>query len=232
MNDDTRRMIYGTIVAFLFFIVAWLGFVYLSACSFTLTCIQANQLVERTSIPTLIPVKGSQPQAQATPVEFNKQCNVTATDLIGAWILAGHPETEPFPFTDLNGQSCEGTFADIQPLLTENSIWFPGSLGCISCHNGDLTDRSAGLDLTSYQAMSLGSGRKAGESSPGKDIFGGGDLNQSLLYQMLTKQGLTVVTNNGLATQAHSPDAPPSNPVIYAGQLVAAEGQITATPTP
>jgi mono/diheme cytochrome c family protein len=57
MNDDTRNLIYGTIIAFLLFILAWLGFVYLSACSFTLTCIQANQLVERTPIPTLIPVK-------------------------------------------------------------------------------------------------------------------------------------------------------------------------------
>src|SRR5436190_12844046 len=57
MNDDTRRLIYGTIVAFLLFILSWLGFVYISACSFTLTCIQANPLIERTPVPTLIPVK-------------------------------------------------------------------------------------------------------------------------------------------------------------------------------
>lgn len=57
MNDDARTLIYGTIIAFLVFILAWLGFVYISACSFTLTCIQANQLVERTPVPTLIPVK-------------------------------------------------------------------------------------------------------------------------------------------------------------------------------
>jgi len=141
MNDDTRRLIYGTIVAFLVFIVAWLGFVYLSACSFTFTCVQAAQLVERTPIPTLIAVKQSQPQAQATAPsgQFN-ECKVNAADLIGAWISAGHPETDAFPFTDLNGQSCEGTFADIQPLFVENSIWFPGSLGCTSCHNADLTE--------------------------------------------------------------------------------------------
>jgi mono/diheme cytochrome c family protein len=57
MNDDTRRLIYGTIIAFLVFILSWLGFVYISACSFTLTCVQAAQIVERTPIPTLIPVK-------------------------------------------------------------------------------------------------------------------------------------------------------------------------------
>src|SRR5262245_48342642 len=121
MNDDTRRLVYGTIIAFLLFILFWLGLVYLSACSFTLTCYQAAQLVERTSVPTLIPVKQSQPKPTENAGTFN-ECKVAATDLIGAWISAGHPETEAFPFTDLNGQSCQGTFADIQPLLVENSI--------------------------------------------------------------------------------------------------------------
>ncbi len=158
MNDDTRRLIYGTIVAFLVFILSWVGFVYISACGFTFTCVQGAPLVERTPIPTLIPVKGSQPHPVANAAKSN-QCKVAATDLIGAWITTGHSETEPFPFTDLKGQSCEGTFADIQPLFVENSVWFPGSLGCISCHNADLTDRSAGLDLTSYQALSLGTKR-------------------------------------------------------------------------
>lgn len=56
MNDDTRRIIYGTIVAFLLFIAAWLAFVYISACGLTLTCVQGAPLVVRTPIPTLIPV--------------------------------------------------------------------------------------------------------------------------------------------------------------------------------
>jgi hypothetical protein len=146
--------------------------------------------------------------------------------LIGAWIAAGHSETEVFPFTDLNGQSCEGTFADIQPLFVENSIWFPGSLGCTSCHNADLTDRSKGLDLSSYQAISLGSRRVAGSSSTGTDIFGGGDLEKSLLYQVLTTQGL--------APQGHAPDVPPPSTILYAGQVMETEGTATpeATATP
>lgn len=57
MNDDTRRVIYGTIVAFLLFILSWLIFVYISACGFTLTCVQGAPLIVRTPIPTLIPVK-------------------------------------------------------------------------------------------------------------------------------------------------------------------------------
>lgn len=229
MNDDTRRLIYGTIVAFLLFISAWLGFIFISACGFTLTCVQGAPLVIRTPVPTLIPVKQAAAQSQPTPVKFEKQCQIHAIDLIGAWITAGHSETEAFQFTDLNGQTCEGTFADIQPLFTENSLWFPGSQGCDSCHNADLTDRSKGLDLSSYQGISLGSRRVAGSTSPGTDIFGNGDLKKSLLYQVLTTQPMGVVVNNGLATQAHSKDAPPNNPIIYAGKLTA-EGQSTTTP--
>lgn len=222
MEDNTRNLILGTIVAFLLFIGAWLSFIFISACGFTLTCNQAAPLVVRTSVPTLIPVK--QANAQPTAVKFNpNECQVAATDLIGAWISAGHPEKEPFPFTDLNGQNCTATFADVQPLFVENSLWFPGSLGCTSCHNADLTDRSKGLDLSSYKAIALGTRRVQGASSPGTDIFGGGDLNKSLLYQILTKQGLT--------TQGHAKDVKPSNPVLYAGQM-AAEGQATATPKP
>jgi hypothetical protein len=220
MNDDTRRLVYGTIVAFLVFIAAWLGFVYISACGFTLNCIQGAPLVVRTPIPTLIPRGESEQQGGMTEVDFN-QCEIGATDLIGAWVAAGHPETEPFPFTDLNGQDCEAAFTDIQPLFVENSLWFPGSLGCTSCHNADLTDRSAGLDLSSYQAISLGSRRVAESTSPGTDIFGNGEWENSLLHEFLVTQGLT--------TQGHSPDVEPRNPILYIGQ-VAAEGEATATP--
>lgn len=226
MTDDTRRLIYGTIIAFLVFITAWLGFIYISACGFTLTCVQGAPLVVRTPIPTLIPVKQSQAQAQPTQIKLDKQCRVAATELIGAWVSAGHSETEAFPFTDLNGQNCEATFAEIQPLFVDNSIWFSGSLGCTSCHNADLSDRSGGLDLTAYETISLGSRRVAGASSPGNDIFGDGNLDKSLLYQILTTQGLT--------TMGHSKEVPPVQTIIYAGKIVAGEGTATpaATATP
>jgi hypothetical protein len=224
MNDDTRGLIYGTIAFFLVGLVVWLGFVYVSACGFTLNCVQGAPLVVRTPIPTLIPYGEIKQQTGLTEGEFN-QCQVVATDLIAAWVSAGHSETEAFPFTDLNGENCEGTFADIQPLLVENSVWFPGSLGCNSCHNADLTDRSAGLDLSSYEAISLGTRRVAGSTSPGTDIFGDGNLENSLLYQVLTTQGLTA--------QGHSPDVEPPHTVIYAGQRISeTTAEVTATPTP
>jgi hypothetical protein len=213
MNDDTRGLIYGTIVVFLVGVLAWLAIVYISACGFTLNCIQGAPLIVRTPIPTLIPLEHSQGQAEtpAANAEFNK-CRVTATDLIGAWVAAGHSETEAFPFTDLNGQNCEATYEDIQPLLRENSLWFPGSLGCISCHNADLTDRSGGLDLSTYEAMTSGT-----------DIFSDGNWESSLLHEMLVNQGLTA--------QGHSPDVETRNPILYAGQAVS-EGEAEGTPTP
>ena len=223
MNDDTRGMIYGTLVVFLVFLVVWLGFVYITACGFTLNCIQGAPLVVRTPIPTLIPFGESRAQPVAPEDGFD-QCQVAATDLIGAWVSAGHPETEAFSFTDLNGQDCEATFADVQPLFVENSVWYPGSLGCTSCHNAELTDRSAGLDLSSYEAISLGTRRVAESTSPGTDIFGSGEWEGSLLHDFLV--------NHGLTPDGHSPDVEPSNPILYAGQSVAAEGEATATPTP
>ncbi|HEX6270755.1 MAG TPA: hypothetical protein VFZ43_10995 [Anaerolineales bacterium] len=223
MNDDTRRMIYGTLVVFLLFLVFWLGFVYISACGFTLTCIQGAPLVIRTPIPTLIPYERSQAQPEATAFEFSRECQVAATDLIGAWALGGYSENESFLFTDIHGRDCEGTFAeDIHPLFVENSLWYPGSLGCVSCHNADLSDRSAGLDLTSYDAILLGTRRVAGATSPGTDILGGGDWEESILHEVLV--------NQSLVPEGHAPDAPDQEVLVYAGQRVDVE--VTATPTP
>ena len=221
-ENDVRRMIYVTLVAFLLFLVFWFSIVYISACGFTLTCNQGAPLVIRTPIPTLIPAPTFASPAQESAAEF-KKCQVNAADLVGAWVSAGHSKTDPFPFTDINGQTCEGTYTDdIQHLFVENSLWFPGALGCVSCHNGALLERSAGLDLTTYEAMLKGS-RRADANADGNDIFGGGDWETSLLHQVLVNQGLT--------TQGHSADAPPNQAIIYAGHLVAETG-VTATPTP
>lgn len=221
--NDVRRMIYATLVAFLLFLLFWFSIVYVSACGFTLTCNQGAPLVIRTPIPTLIPASGSATPAQAAAAEFNK-CQIAAADLVGAWVSAGHSKTEPFPFTDINGLTCEGTYAeDIQLLFVENSLWFPGALGCVSCHNGDLSERSAGLDLTSYEGLSLGTRRVAGATSPGTDILGGGDWEKSLLHKVLV--------NQSLVPEGHSPDAPAQDVIVYAGQRVG-EGDVTATPTP
>lgn len=217
--NDVRKVIYTTIALFLGVLVFWLSIIYISSCGMTLSCRQAAPKIDRTPIPTLIPPSHVEAQMGGEMTEFNK-CQVSAADLIGAWVTAKSPETEPFPFADLNGNPCEGTFAaDVQPLLVENSLWYTGAIGCVSCHNSALSDRSAGLDLTTYQAILLGSGRAADSTAKGADILGGGTWEKSALYTVLVKQSLVAV--------GHSADSSAATLVVFAGQVVA-----EATPTP
>lgn len=218
--NDVRKMIYGTLIGFLGVVVFWISIVYISACGFTLTCIQAAHIVERTPIPTLIPAGHSDALIESGSFEFNK-CEVAANDLVGAWVFAGSSEDDSFPFADVNGQPCEGTFAkDIQPLFVENSLWYAGAIGCVSCHNSALTERSAGLDLTTVDAMLLGSGRDdAGVN--GSDIFGGGNWERSTLYKVLVTQGF--------APAGHSAENSPNELIVFAGEVV---DEPVATPTP
>src|SRR5215813_3406871 len=121
--NDVRRMIYGTLVLFLVGVVVWITTLLIFACGLNLACRQAAPKVDRTSVPTLIPVKHAEATTQpVTQAEFNK-CEVVATDLIGAWVSAGAPETETFTFSDIHGNPCEGTFEDIHPLFVDNSLW-------------------------------------------------------------------------------------------------------------
>jgi hypothetical protein len=220
MDDDVKKVIYGTIIGFLVVVLSWLGLIYVSSCGFTLNCNRAAPFVVRTPVPTLIPVsmKESQP-TQAAPAEFNA-CYVSTTDLIGAWVNAGSPETEAFPFNDVNGTPCEATYdGDIQHLFVDNSIWYQGSLGCTSCHNAELTDRSGGLDLSSHLAILSGAN--------GKDILGDGSWESSSLHNILVVQGFVPA--------GHSPDVEPLAPVfLFAGQRAdeTTAGTPTATATP
>ncbi len=217
---DVRKMIYGTLIGFFLVLALWFSIIYVSSCGFTITCNSAAKIVVRTPIPTLIPVSRPVSQSEAAMPEFDK-CQVAANDLIGAWVSTGYSETEAFAFTDVNGHPCEGTFAeDIQPLFAENSLWYPGAIGCISCHNSDLSDRSAGLDLTAYDAMLLGSHRKDANAK-GNDIFGDGDWEKSLLYEALV--------NQKLVPTGHSTESAGNDLVLYAGKL---SSEPVATPTP
>jgi hypothetical protein len=227
MNDDVRRIIYGTIIGFLLVVGSWLSLIFISSCGFSLSCNQAAPIVIRTSIPTLIPVSHSQNQGgeSATTEPFDA-CQVSATDLIGAWVTADSPESEAFSFTDVNGNPCEGTFADdIQHLFSENSFWYPGSIGCTSCHNAELTERSGGLDLSTYQGIMAGTNRSYAGAT-GTDILGGGNWDASLLHDVLLV--------HGLVPTGHSPDAEPIGPVfLYAGQQITQPtGTPALTPTP
>lgn len=222
MNDDVRKLIWGTIVLFLVTVSVWVTTLLVFSCGLNFACRQAAPRVDRTPIPTLIPAHQSESQPGGGALTGFDECQVNAADLVGAWVTAGAPEADPFPFSDVKGNPCEGTFTeDIQPLFRENQLWFKGAIGCVSCHNADLTERSGGLDLTTYDAILLGSHREAGSSSQGNDILGGGNWESSALHTVLVEQGFV--------PEGHSADVPPVQLLLYAGHATA---EATATPTP
>ena len=208
--NDVRQMIYGSLALFFLMLLVWFSIIYVSSCGFTLSCNQADQIVIRTPVPTLIPRAHANPQPGGEGTLFD-QCQVLATDLIGAWVSAGHPESEVFPFSDVNGQPCEGTFAeDVQPLFVENSIWYAGSIGCVSCHNAEQPDRNAGLDFSSYAAL-----------TSGPELFGGDDWESSLLHDVLV--------NRKLVPEGHATDEPGDPVFVYAGHALS-DAEVTPTP--
>lgn len=206
--NDVRKVIYGTIIGFFMMLGLWFSIIYISSCGFTFTCGQAAPKVVRTPIPTLIPASHSESNIEMEAVEFDK-CQVAALDLVGAWVSADAPESDPFAFTDVNDQSCEGSYVDdVLPLLVNNSVWQSGSLGCVSCHNADLSNRSAGLDLTSYDVI----------TSSG---ILGSNWESSSLYNYL---GMS------LTADGHSTDASAGTPLIFAGTQLTVEEEATLAP--
>jgi hypothetical protein len=114
-------------------------------------------------------------------------CTVRLGELIGAWVSANAPEVDTFPFTDAQGKSCQGTFeADVLPAFSQANLWYPGALSCRTCHGPDVQVSYARLDLSSYQGILAGSSR-ADASSKGEDILGGGNWQESTLYDVLSK---------------------------------------------
>ncbi|MBL8049922.1 MAG: hypothetical protein JNM46_01760 [Anaerolineales bacterium] len=119
MNDDVRSYIYGTIVIFLIGVMAWVGFLYLNACGFTLTCHRGELSIDRTPVPTLIsatmPV--TQPDMSQEEVTTQELCEVNAQTLIEAWVASGVSESQTFQFTDVNGLTCQTTFEEAKALF-------------------------------------------------------------------------------------------------------------------
>jgi hypothetical protein len=147
--------------------------------------------------------------AQPTPMA---PCRVKAVDLIGAWVTAGAPETDPFPFTDLKGETCQGNFgADIQPLFTRSNLWYDGAPSCVACHHADLAGSWANLDLSSYTGIVGGSRRMTAEAK-GANILGmtaeGADWSKAILL---------VQFNTLRMPPGHPANADPKGPVVSAG---------------
>ena len=219
MNDDVRKYIYTTMTIFLVGLIVWIGFLFVNACGFTLTCNQGAFPVERTPIPTLPPatLPVMKTGSGEVAVSDSEACRVAAVDLIGAWVAAGSSETEAFQFTDVNGQNCESTFEEVKPLFVESNLWYSGSLSCVSCHSVDVAISPAQLDLSSYAGIMAGS-RRADAESKGTDILGGGNWEGSLLYEFLSTSKADIPGHTEIM----------SDLVIFAGKPL----PVTVTPTP
>lgn len=186
MKDDVRKYIYGALIVFLVGVLVWVGIVFVSACGMSLSCNRGNTLPETTPIPTLIPATLPAMEAVSAPAAASDKCHVAGVDLVGAWVEAGSPETDPFQFPDAGGATCEATFADVQPLFSQANLWYSGSLSCVSCHSVDLAVSPAQLDMSSYEGILAGS-RRADDAPKGTDILGGGSWTSSLLYQFIAE---------------------------------------------
>jgi len=236
MNDDVRKVIFSTLIIFVFGVIFWISFLFVNACGFTLTCRRGALIVERTSIPTLWPATLPVVKTGNGSVVVSVHCQVAAADLIGAWVEAGSSETDLFQFTDLHGQHCESTYNEIQPLFTEPNLWYSDSLSCVSCHSVDLAISPAQLDLSTYASVKSGSRRPDPKSTPnpkpktkskGMDILGGGKWKDSLLYEFLSTTKADIPGHDNIATSL----------VIFAGKPLPVPHPTltpvsTATPAP
>jgi len=187
MKDDVRKYIYSALIVFVVGVTIWVGFIFMNACGFSFACNRGALRVDHTPIPTLPPATLPAMKTGEEIVAAPERCPVAAMDLIGAWVVAGSPESDRFLFTDVNGQSCESSFEEIKPLFVEANFWYPGSLSCISCHSVDITISPAQLDLSSYAGIMAGSRRADAETKKGDDILGEGKWESSLLYEYISK---------------------------------------------
>lgn len=208
--DDFRKFMYTALTAFVLLLVVWFGIVYISACGFTLTCQQGQPVAAHTPVPTLAAATLPAPDFSVISPTFAR-CRIAAVDLIGYWVSAGYSETETFTFTDVDGNNCEANFTDdVQPLFLESNLWYPGALSCASCHQPDMAVSSAQLDQSTYEGMLLGSRRV--EGAQGNDIFGGGDWENSMLYDNLYVKKFMPL--------GRPPEVPAEGPVVFAGRAV------------
>ena len=194
MKDDVKSLISGTLFVFLIGVATWVGFLFINACGFTLTCKRGDLHVDRTPVPTLIPA--TLPPASSMgngEVVVSDQCRVLAVDFIGAWVTAGSSENEVFQFTDANGQTCESSFEEVKPLFVEANLW--SSFSCVSCHSVDVAVSPAQLDLSTYAGIISGS-RRADADSKGTDILAAGNWEKSILYDFISNSKADIPGHN------------------------------------
>ncbi len=176
---------------------------------------QASPLRDRLMVNRM-PIRGMADKAAADdaardgPEVQASGGTVAAVNLIGAWVASGAAgATEPFQFTGVDGQTYSTTYAEgIEPLFAARDLWHHDTKSCVRCHDSDLANSDAELDMSSVEGILAGSYRLA--QAPGVPIIVPGDWAGSLLRDRLRDNRMPVDT---------PPDAPPEGPVVEAGQL-------------
>jgi hypothetical protein len=111
-------------------------------------------------------------------VEEEYPAAAKAVDLIAAWVEAGAPETDDFDYIGIDGQTHKANFEeDIQPLFTQNGIWFEGSQACSGCHFGNVESSYHEMDLSSYAGIMTGG--DALSEPPGVPLLGQSEVGGS-----------------------------------------------------
>jgi len=219
-KDTLMPIVLGVLVGLVVCVISFPGLLFLFGCASTNSCAGAPPVATMTSIPTLPAATMPAPKVGAEAIISAPKCHIEAVKLIGAWVTAGYDETKPFIFTDLKGLTCSATFTDdVQPLFNTPNLWFNGSPACTTCHFADVKKATKNMDLSSYAGILAGSGRANAEPK-GKDILGGGNWDQALLYQMLyAPSGQTLINRPAMpfGRSAISPAPPANGPVVAAG---------------
>ncbi|MBT3189837.1 MAG: hypothetical protein HN736_11225 [Anaerolineae bacterium] len=122
----------------------------------TLTVVP-SPVVEEAAAPEATSEPEAAPEEEAPEAESMLGAAAKAVDLLGAWADAGAPETDAFEYTGVDGNTYEGSYdVDIQPLFTENNLWFDGAQACTGCHFANSENSYHEMDLTSYEGIMSG----------------------------------------------------------------------------
>jgi hypothetical protein len=187
-----------------------LGFIILMFCWQISACGSVRKPPVQKSWRRVVPFQGTTISFNGMKSSDPKSCQVRSVDLIGAWVTANTPEKDAFPFNDINGKPCQGTFAaDVLPLFSQANLWYSGALSCRTCHGPDIPNSYARLDMSTYLGILAGSGRDSADTK-GDDILGGGNWEQAELYNQLV---------NGDMPPNRPSTVHPKGPVIHAGNL-------------
>lgn len=114
--------------------------------------------------PTDVPAPTEEPMDESGAAAYG-------VNLVGAWVDAGAPETEPFDYEGVDGNMYQGTFeVDILPLFTTPGTWYVNSPQCTACHFGNTETSAHEMDLSSYAGILAGA--DVLEDPPGESILG------------------------------------------------------------